>query len=1139
MPDPAIPHLVDDVVDLIVELLPTHVAASLRRTALLRKYVVTGRLRRQIQRALNNLDVEALSFFASVCPQWKSTSERWDCIGSDYDHLVNRKSYNRFMRAVKREEENPGENFVEEELGPGLWRLPPVFAAVARKHWDAISFLVDAGFSADHAVDFACMRGARLKDLRLLFSLGHDGVATSKAMRYAAGDNMPLVRFLSAHGVVADETAIDSAYEKNLSKAITLLLEIDAPVRGLMGERAAREARFDSVWILHEKAPRNVFTKDAMDAAAPCSLEIAAAAGRLDIVQFLHTHRSEGCTAAAMDNAAAAGQLDTVQFLLTHRVEGRTAAAIDNPAAAGRRDIVQFLHNHRAEGCTTAALDVVIKTWAENASFWPPWTWHRPEKEARAAEDFKHVALFLQANRPEGCTTSSMDNAIKTGNIEIVRFLHENYRVGCSPEAIDRACGGWSQAVRAVQEHEAALEAQKRLAAPGARHDPENPFVGWFDVVEFVARHRSEACTTVAMKTACSDGAVDLVRFILANWPESSTPEAVKAAFRQARTEIVRILYEAGTRLTDAETEQIMRLGVRRQEGLDYLGVEGVLREMHGMAERISSNTVDRIRRIPSHDCTRSSRSPELSPDRAQELEANEFEYVPARHPRVSIGSDLLLSSSVLTSTIACHPVPYGGPYRTLPGGRRHRPDCRAAPHAGRCLALSDDPAPKVHPHRQAAAPNAARPQRSRSGGPLVFRQRLPAVEVDLAAMGLHRAPRDLRSCDHEWRQFKLDGGWQEGNAVAEEQEGGVDEDPIEPGWRLPPVIAAIAAELWDAIPFLADAGFCTDRAFLFSLEHDGVATSYAMRRAAENDDLPLVRFLHAQGVAADESAIDSACENDSLEMIACLIEIGAPALHEKAPQNVLTMNAMDGAATCSLAIVPQSPHRGLYAARDGQRCCGWPTRHRAVSSQEPRRGLHYRCAGHRRPLLGQECHSSSLHWSPHTRRQPAISGTSPTSFKRIGRKGAPTAPWTAQSSAATSRSYALSTKTSLRVVGANVSGAVVREAEVKWYKEAVEFLACHRTEACTTAAMGSACRKGCVELVRFFLAHWPESSFADVIRAIIGAHLEIVRILYEAGTRLTDAQAAAVLHIDNRRLTPGLDHSGVKGVLREMHGLI
>ena len=76
----------------------------------------------------------------------------------------------------------------------------------------------------------------------------------------------------------------------------------------------------------------------------------AAGSGHLDVVEWLHTHthRSEGCSARAINKVAQNGHLGVVEWLHTHRSEGCTTGAMD--WAARNRHVVAWLHTHRSEG---------------------------------------------------------------------------------------------------------------------------------------------------------------------------------------------------------------------------------------------------------------------------------------------------------------------------------------------------------------------------------------------------------------------------------------------------------------------------------------------------------------------------------------------------------------------------------------------------------------------------------------------------------------------------------------------------------------------------------------------------------------------------------------------------------------------
>jgi hypothetical protein len=134
-----------------------------------------------------------------------------------------------------------------------------------------------------------------------------------------------------------------------------------------------------------------ICTRNAMD--------IACANGHLEILQYLHTHRTEGCTQDALDYASEGGHVDIVQFLTEHRREGGTCCAMDFAAGYGHLKVVQYLHHFRSEGCSTDAMDSA----AENGHL--------------------EVLEWLHAHRKEGCTDRAWKLAIRNGHMDVLWFL--------------------------------------------------------------------------------------------------------------------------------------------------------------------------------------------------------------------------------------------------------------------------------------------------------------------------------------------------------------------------------------------------------------------------------------------------------------------------------------------------------------------------------------------------------------------------------------------------------------------------------------------------------------------------------------------------------------------------------------------
>ncbi|KAJ8528673.1 hypothetical protein ON010_g14656 [Phytophthora cinnamomi] len=79
-------------------------------------------------------------------------------------------------------------------------------------------------------------------------------------------------------------------------------------------------------------------------------MDNAARKGSLEIVQWLHTHRTEGCTTGAMDGAAMNGHLEVLQWLHANRHEGCTASALHCAAVNGHAGVVRWLDENIAVG---------------------------------------------------------------------------------------------------------------------------------------------------------------------------------------------------------------------------------------------------------------------------------------------------------------------------------------------------------------------------------------------------------------------------------------------------------------------------------------------------------------------------------------------------------------------------------------------------------------------------------------------------------------------------------------------------------------------------------------------------------------------------------------------------------------------
>ncbi|EQC27729.1 hypothetical protein SDRG_14480 [Saprolegnia diclina VS20] len=113
-------------------------------------------------------------------------------------------------------------------------------------------------------------------------------------------------------------------------------------------------------------------------------------------------------------------------------------------------------------------------------------------------------------DRGSECSTGAMDSW--NGHLEVVRFLHEHRREGCTTRAMDTA----------------------------ARH-------GHFEVVKFLHFNRTEGCSYKAHYEAILQGRVDIVRFLLEHRGENASPNLLDFAAANGQLEIVQYLNGLGT----------------------------------------------------------------------------------------------------------------------------------------------------------------------------------------------------------------------------------------------------------------------------------------------------------------------------------------------------------------------------------------------------------------------------------------------------------------------------------------------------------------------------------------------------------------------------------------------------------------
>ncbi|KAL7747481.1 Canalicular multispecific organic anion transporter 2 [Sorochytrium milnesiophthora] len=213
---------------------------------------------------------------------------------------------------------------------------------------------------------------------------------------------------------------------------------------------ACRTGNLRMVQWVYQHLPATMRPADAIDTAAKCGFE--------QIVAWAHHDTDLPCTTSAMDSAAAIGRLDIIRFLHEHRTEGCTQMAVTNAVCGGHLDVADYLRINCNEG--RCQLTVEQTVWQSTLASTRWILEHYPERLteealntiARAASSSLIEHIHTLPNAP--FSSATMDKAAASGDLDLVRWFHQNRTEGCTAHAMKRAAGGgYLSIVKFLHEH--------------------------------------------------------------------------------------------------------------------------------------------------------------------------------------------------------------------------------------------------------------------------------------------------------------------------------------------------------------------------------------------------------------------------------------------------------------------------------------------------------------------------------------------------------------------------------------------------------------------------------------------------------------------------------------------------------------
>ncbi|KAI8920482.1 ankyrin repeat-containing domain protein [Entophlyctis helioformis] len=262
-------------------------------------------------------------------------------------------------------------------------------------------------------------------------------------------------------------------------------------------DKAAAQGRLDILQLLHTRFPTVKCSTAAMDGAA--------AGGLFQVMQWLVANLGATCTKNAIDGAAAAGHVKVVAWLLRNRDGGCTSKAIDAAASQGNIEMLRLLLDNTSVRPTLAAFkQSVTKGHLEVVKLLVSSFRSRQHLAPAVLGDSASINQYLTANAvgdhamfdainnnhfdvakalngfgiayPEGV----MDDAAAKGHLSILKGLNDVCWVGCTTKAMDRAAAN-----------------------------------GHLDVIQWLAANRAEGCTAAAFTDAAKNGHADVVQWFL------------------------------------------------------------------------------------------------------------------------------------------------------------------------------------------------------------------------------------------------------------------------------------------------------------------------------------------------------------------------------------------------------------------------------------------------------------------------------------------------------------------------------------------------------------------------------------------------------------------------------------------------
>ncbi|ETP42789.1 hypothetical protein F442_10317, partial [Phytophthora nicotianae P10297] len=259
---------------------------------------------------------------------------------------------------------------------------------------------------------------------------------------------------------------------------------------------------------LHVRLP-STFSEYDMDGAATN--------GHLNVIKWLHEHRSEGCTHMAPFHAARHGHLEVIQWLHAHYPDKFVRQAMDQAAGNGHLHIVRWLHENCREGCTAYAMYLAARNGHLN------------------------VMLYLLEHRSEGFPSNVMTAA---HNFEVQCLFSSSRPLSLKTDRSHRVHEPMIVLQSAYNKRPAFVKDCLRCLAQIATCEGNIEILDWLNQLGLELR------TTIPIRDAVARGNVQLLQWFYSNQFELQDPDLLELAVQKGQLDAARWLSKRGFKIT-------------------------------------------------------------------------------------------------------------------------------------------------------------------------------------------------------------------------------------------------------------------------------------------------------------------------------------------------------------------------------------------------------------------------------------------------------------------------------------------------------------------------------------------------------------------------------------------------------------